>query len=170
MLCCGDLRAKLDFANTDYFASVVKMVRYPMRICGLGILRFRLSKNIFLNLFGVGRAAFFLSEFFAAGGAFSIWRSIKHIRQLNEAYPGQFKFGDMGFHNLMVFRSAQQGRSRVKAVDFQVIFPGALREALRQRFRLMRPGNRSSIRETNRCRICLTRSRWWTIRAVIASR
>lgn len=132
----GDLRAKLDFANTDYFASVVKNGSISDADMRTWYFEIPFVEKHFPE-FAWRQAAphFFCPGVFAARrGVFDL-AEYKHILRLNEAYPGQFKFGDMGFHNLMVFRSAQQGRSRVKAVDFQVIFPEHSQEALRQRFR-----------------------------------
>jgi len=57
------------------------------------------------------------------------------ILELNDRHPGAFKFGDMGFHNVMVFEGRDKGRLRVDSRDFQVIFPDHPMAELEQRFR-----------------------------------
>ena len=80
------------------------------------------------------------TEFFCPGvfagrqGAFALEDYLEVLR-LNERCPGQFKFGDMGFHNLMVFRGKANGSLRVATENFQVIFPEHPIDALKQRFR-----------------------------------
>ncbi len=71
--------------------------------------------------------------FAARRGIFSLEDYVS-ILKLNADNPGKFKFGDMGFHNLMVFRGAANGRLRVRSENFQVIFTEHEQSCLQKRF------------------------------------
>lgn len=143
----GDLRTKIDLEGCDYLASITR--KEP--------LDRETVENWFFDISFVEKhypewdwraasSSFFCPGVFAARkGAFALADYIEILR-LNERNPGKFKFGDMGFHNLMVFRGADAGRLRVRAENFQVIFPEHSQSDLRERF-LFDDGGRPVVRQ-----------------------
>ncbi|AFZ06062.1 hypothetical protein Osc7112_1543 [Oscillatoria nigro-viridis PCC 7112] len=71
--------------------------------------------------------------FFGKRGVFSL-EEYRKILDFNDEHPEIFKYGDMGFFNLMVFRAAQEGKLRVQNVDMQLLVPDFDQDLLRKRF------------------------------------
>jgi hypothetical protein len=132
----GDLSSKLNFEGVDYVPSMVKTGAASDADTTLWYFEIPFVEENFPD-FDWRKAAgqFFCTGTFASRrNAFEL-DEYKRILRLNEKHPGQFKFGEMGFLNLMVFRAAQKGALRVQPRDFQIIFPDHTQEALRRRFR-----------------------------------
>ena len=58
----------------------------------------------------------------------------KEILELKIKNPYSLHFGDMGFHNLMVFKKFHENQLKLGFADFQVIFPEFPPSELQQRF------------------------------------
>lgn len=145
----GDLSDKLDMSGWDYVASIRKNQALDREAVEQWFFDVPFVENHFPGWdWRSASAHFFCPGVFAARkGAFEIEEYLSILR-LDKRHPGKFKFGDMGFHNLMVFRGAERGSLRVDARDFQVIFPEHPREELQARFAftntnapIVRPGD-----------------------------
>lgn len=77
---------------------------------------------------------FFCTGTFAARKGVFRLQDYLDILALNEKLPGYFKFGEMGFLNLMIFRGSDHGELKVASSGFQVIFPDVDRSELCRRF------------------------------------
>ncbi len=138
----GNLAEKCRLHDFDYVASIIPK-RMPNRAE---------VENWFFDVKFIERhfpdwdwskcsSRFFCPGVFAAKkNCFSLDNYLRILR-LNAAHPGKFKFGDMGFHNMMVFRGAARGELKVTSRDFQVIFPEHNREELERRFSFDTDGN-----------------------------
>ncbi|MFM7471320.1 MAG: hypothetical protein ACKO5P_07430 [Nodosilinea sp.] len=71
--------------------------------------------------------------FFGSRHAFTV-PEYKEMLALKLKHPYFLHFGDMGFHNIMVFRKYHQGKLNLGFADYQVIFPDFPQTELRQRF------------------------------------
>lgn len=71
--------------------------------------------------------------FFGSRHAFTL-PEYKEMLALKLKHPYSLHFGDMGFHNIMVFRKYHQGKLNLGFADYQVIFPDFSQADLRQRF------------------------------------
>lgn len=133
----GDLSDRLDMSDWDYVASIRKNQPLDRETVERWFFDVPFVESHFPGWdWRSASARFFCPGVFAARkGAFEIEEYLSILR-LDKRYPGKFKFGDMGFHNLMVFRGADRGSLRVDARDFQVIFPEHPREELQARFAL----------------------------------
>lgn len=131
----GDLSIKGRLQEADYLVSMTKNNEFTRLEIETWFFEIAFVEKHFPDWdWRKSSARFFCPGVFAARkNAFAIEHYLK-ILKLNEKYPGKFKFGDMGFHNLMVFRGADQGELLVATRDFQVIFPEHPREQLEIRF------------------------------------
>lgn len=145
----GDLTAKLDLSGADYVASIRKNRSLDRATVENWFFDVPFVEKHFPDWdWQAASARFFCPGVFAARkGAFAIDDYLA-ILQLDQRHPGKFKFGDMGFHNLMVFRGADRGSLRVDARDFQIIFPEHTQDELKARFAfddsnspIVRPGD-----------------------------
>ena len=71
--------------------------------------------------------------FFGSQHTFSL-EEYKDMLSLKLKNPYSLHFGDMGFHNLMVFKKFHENQLNLGFADFQVIFPEFSQNELRQRF------------------------------------
>lgn len=131
----GDLTHKLDLTNLDYLVSLRKQSDYSDTDIASWFFEISFVERHFPDWnWRTSAPEFFCPGVFAARrGAFDLDDYLR-ILKLNERNPGKFKFGDMGFHNLMVFRGRDCGRLRVDTREFQVIFPEHTKQHLQARF------------------------------------
>jgi hypothetical protein len=76
---------------------------------------------------------------FGTRGIFSLEEYIE-ILDFNDKHPGVFKYGDMGFLNLMMFRAADEGRLRLGQEDIQFLVPDFPPEDVKKRFPINETG------------------------------
>jgi hypothetical protein len=141
-VCWGDLRKKVDLSQCDYLVSLFGKRKPSTEEIRTWFFEPEFVSEHFPDWDWNSDSQFFFCPGVFAGrrNAFNRNEYLKLLR-LNENNPGKFKFGDMGFHNLMVFRGKQLGKTRVNTEEFQVIFPEHPIESLKGRFAFDGLGN-----------------------------
>jgi hypothetical protein len=132
----GDLTGKVQMDGWDYLVSIRKCEPVNDEAIRTWFFEIPFVDRHFPDwVWRADAPAFFCPGVFAGRkGAFDLDDYLRILR-LNECFPGMFKFGDMGFHNLMVFKGRSENALRVDIRDFQVIFPEHPIQSLKGRFR-----------------------------------
>ncbi len=134
----GDLRR---YAQFDQYDLIIDQPTAPYTEAMVQEFFFDLPRfeNLFPNFDWRDRPFVCPAVIFGTRGIFPLEEYLE-ILDLNDQYPGMFKYGDMGFLNFMIFRAADQGRLRLGQMDIQYLvcdFPPAETAA---RFPINEPG------------------------------
>lgn len=133
----GSLENYFDFDSFDYIASIPNPKNEPHDVESIRQWFFEpehVEKNYPDFPWREYTAKFVCPGVFAARkDVFPIEEYVDILEQSIKD-PTVFKYGDMGFHNLMVFRDHHLKKLRLGFSDYQVIFPEYREAELKQRF------------------------------------
>jgi hypothetical protein len=133
----GSFENYFDFDSFDYIVSIPNPINEPADIKAVRKWFFEpeyVEKRYPDFPWRKYAAQFVCSGVFAARRAVFSLEEYKDILKQSIDNPTVYKYGDMGFHNLMVFRDHHLRKLRLGFSDYQVIFPEYPMEELKQRF------------------------------------